>query len=174
MGTNAITVYNYTKLLTYLFNSVYLYSPISQIINLPQGFTICRHLCPKTSQRTRKNSQITLQGDKKGRNLQESNRGGSLSRMDMCNRCVYRRTDLFIVPYMSLLLAWRLSTSLHWSNLEFRTLENEGIRLVEGRLSPFARGISASSLETGIWCHGAEQSVIKNTLFQQLSFNWTN
>jgi len=29
---------------------------------------------------------------KKGRNLQESNRGGSLSRMERCNRChVYRR-----------------------------------------------------------------------------------
>jgi len=34
-------------------------------------------------------------GGKKGRNLQESNRGGSLPRMDRCNRCnVYRRTDL--------------------------------------------------------------------------------
>jgi len=29
-----------------------------------------------------KNSQITLHWEKKGSNLQESNRGGSLSRMD--------------------------------------------------------------------------------------------
>jgi len=47
-------------------------------------FTICthRHPWPLTSHRIRKNSQITLQGWKKGRNLQQSNRGGSLSRMD--------------------------------------------------------------------------------------------
>jgi len=38
-----------------------------------EGFTICthRHPCPRTSHRIRKNSQITLHGEKKGRNLQE-------------------------------------------------------------------------------------------------------
>jgi len=68
-----------------------------------EGFTICthRHPCPRTSHRIRENSQEieeTLSQGKKERNLQESNRGGSLSRMDRSKRChVYRRNHYFLV-----------------------------------------------------------------------------
>jgi len=49
-------------------NSVYLYSPFSQTTNLSQSaLQICthRHPCPKTSHRIRKNSQTTLNGEKR-------------------------------------------------------------------------------------------------------------
>jgi len=69
------------------FNSIQfiLYSPSSQITNFPQRAlqsVPIRHPCPKTSHRIRKNSQEIekkLLWEKKGINLQESNRGGSLS-----------------------------------------------------------------------------------------------
>jgi len=52
-----------------------------------------RHPWPLTSDRIRNNSQTTLQG-KQVKNPWGENRGGSLSRMDRCNRChVTRRTD---------------------------------------------------------------------------------
>jgi len=69
---------------TWKFNSIQfiLYRPISQM------YTFCTHTLhpwPLTSHRIRKNSQEiekTLSGGIKVRTLQESNRGGSLSRMD--------------------------------------------------------------------------------------------
>jgi len=79
-----------------IFNSVYFVQP--NITNLPTMALQSlhrRHPCPRTSHRIRKNSQEIekkLSEGKKGRNLQESNRGGSLSRMDRSKRChVYRR-----------------------------------------------------------------------------------
>jgi len=75
---------------TIQFNSVYLYSPFSQITKSQSALQSVHidipDLWPLTSHQIRNNSQITLQ---------ESNRGGSLSRMDRWNRChVTRRTDL--------------------------------------------------------------------------------
>jgi len=60
-----------------------------------------RHPCPRTSHGIRNNSQEigkTLSGGKKGRNLEESNTRGSLSRMDRSNRCpVQDRTELLLL-----------------------------------------------------------------------------
>jgi len=78
------------------FNPVYLYSPISHITNLSQSAFQSEHIdipVPKPHIGAGKTPKQPFTGEK-GRHLQESNRGGSLSRMDRCNRCnVSRRTD---------------------------------------------------------------------------------
>jgi len=90
------------------FNSIQfiLYSPLSKITNLPQRALQSVHIwqpCPRTSQRIRKISQEiekNLSQEKKGRKLQESNRGESLSCMDRCNRYhVYRRNHYWVTTH---------------------------------------------------------------------------
>jgi len=76
-----------TVLLTMIFNSVYFAMPsITNYKFASECFTICTHPWPLTSHRIRKNDKEIekyFHGEKRGRNLKESNRGGSLSRMDI-------------------------------------------------------------------------------------------
>jgi len=85
------------------FNSVYFLEP--NITNLPQRALQSVHIdipVPKPhigSEKLPRNRKNVLQG-KKGRNLEESNRGGSLSRMDRSNRChVYRRNHYRVITH---------------------------------------------------------------------------
>jgi len=76
--------------------------------NLPQRglqSVYIRHPWPLTSHRIRKNSQKTdtnLSQGEKGRNLHESNRGGSFSRMDRSNRCHVTRRNHYRVTTHSM------------------------------------------------------------------------
>jgi len=80
-------------------DSVYFVKPnITNYKFASEGFTICTHTTSLSQDLTSdqeklpKNRKNPFTVKIKERNLQESNRGGSLSRMDRCNRYhVYRR-----------------------------------------------------------------------------------
>jgi len=91
----------------FFFNSVYFVSPDITNYKFPSaGFTTCTHTTSLTFDLTSDQEKLprnifkkTFTREKRWRTLQESNRGGSLSRMDRSNRCHVTRMKRYRVTW---------------------------------------------------------------------------